>query len=41
MIAKAKPYGWIDEEKQRIEAHVERGDSSGSKIETEVSEQGG
>ena len=27
MIAKAKPYGWIDEEKQRIKAHVEWGET--------------
>jgi hypothetical protein len=27
MIAKAKPYGWIDEEKQRIKAHVERSEA--------------
>ena len=27
MIAKAKPYGWIDEQKQRIKAHVEWGET--------------
>ena len=27
MIVKAKPYGWIDEERRRIKAHVERGET--------------
>ncbi len=39
MIAKAKPHGWIDEEKKRVKAHVDWSDSS-IKTETEVSGQG-
>ncbi len=27
MIARAKPHGWIDEQKQRIKAHVEWGET--------------
>ena len=27
MIAEAKPHGWVDEQKQRIKAHVEWGET--------------